>query len=947
MGSHRGRAVLPSTWSVPVGVAALALAAAGEWAARGATMAVAAIPLYLGAIILWALSAPVASLHFKATGDLRWRGTRRLAAGAGIAALLAAVAVAVLRRDEHSSVAAWPWLAALVALVATAVLAGRDDGWQQRWPDARPKGRGWRWTWVAVGLILVAAAVARLVRLDRVPLGINADEGDRAALSLQIVNGVETPGIFEGGWYRISMVYFWTLAQAMRVVGTSYADARVLGAVAGTMTVGVITWIGVKHFGIRVGLLAGGLLAVLGVALQFSRETTEAAPTAMLWTISMAFMLEAVRTGRAAAWIGAGMAGGAGLYFYPSGRSWLLFAVAFFAYLGVRGIGVPRRLLALRMGLCLLAAAVVMAPFLSYGLRHPDVLYKRATETTVLDRANAARLGYYDPDWSTVRLLAEQSVRAIGIFDHFRDEGGFWPIDRPVLPPAAAVLVLLGVGWTCLRWRDPRAVLLALWFLVGLSGVVLTVETPNLHRLAIAVPALTLFAALVLDDLRLRIVRAIERRAAHRVFDLALVGLVALIGWSEAGYYFADYARSERWIRPNAEGQAVAEQGAGALVVTLGRNFHMVNSGWVRLLAQKPARGGIEAPGSDLPLTVPPERALAFMLDRNQLAYVPYLEALYPGGRLKEYANPTEGLILVIYRLSQERWEDLQGAQVRPSGGSPARVGTFGEAPAGWARYPARMEWSAGLRVARYGNYALRILRGPATLTIDGVEVIRASSAAPSGLARISLASGMHSVRLEAVATEPGQALLEWTGVPVVEGTAPTLRPVLSYELNPVQVRPEGLLGRIDVKGRPQQRRLDGTLAMCCLGIREAAGASRLARWDGYLIPPVAGTYSLSAFSQGRLTIRIGRQVVLRSTSDADSVVQTRIRLTRRPHRVHIRYRVPGGPGGLELSWTPPGRRQSIIPPSALRPLPSAGIGKPLRVPPPLEAPYAPLITVP
>lgn len=926
--------------------AALALAIAGELTVRTSAYGIAAIPLYLAAIVIWTLTArPLPIDTERSSGRLRSPG--RLAFGLALAVVLDGIALVVLRGHEHSNAAARPWVASLAALAATAALAGRLGGWAPRWRGADRAALRSRWTWLAVAALVGLAETLRLVRLDRIPLGINADEGDRAAVALQILHGVPTPSIFEGGWYRISMVYFWTLAQAMRVFGTNYADVRVLGALAGTVTVAVVTWIGLRHFGLRVGLIAGGLLTVLGVALQFSRETSEAGPTAMFWTISMAFLLEGVRSGKASSWIGAGMAGGACLYFYPSGRSWILFAAIFFGYLAVCRFGIPRRQILLRAGLSLLAAVLVMAPFLSYGVRHPEALYGRASETTVLDRANAARLGYYDPDWSTPRLLGEQAVRSIGILDRFADAGGFWPTGRPILTAVLALLTVLGLGWTCLRWRDPRAVLLGLWFAIGLAGVVFTVETPNLQRMAIAVPALTLFAALVLDDLRGRVWIAAGtlaprwRQAGRWAAELLIVGLVAWVAWSETSFYFRDYAHLDRWVRPNAEGEAVAEQGLGTLVVTLGRSFHMVNSGWVRLLAQHTPRGGMQAPGSDLPLTVPAKTDLAFMLYAEQLPYLPLLRAQYPEGRLRRYSTPTEGLMFVLYRIPRSRWAAQEGARLELPGGRTARVDTFGEVPAGWSRHPSRLRWSAGLRVPQFGNYAFSTGGAHATLAVDGQEIIRDGS---PRRAVVALPAGMHAVELVATWAGPSRPLLRWSGAPLLGDSSP-LRPVGGHELDARQTHPVGLSRKIDAEGEPTQRRIDGTIASCCL-YDEGRGGPLTARWEGTLVAPRSGFYTMSLFSQGVVELRIDRELILRSTNDADSVTRERFRLRRGMHRVDISYRIVQAPGGLEWTWTPPRGRTSIVPPSVLRPR-GGGPRPPLSSPAPIGRGYEPLVVVP
>ena len=929
------------------GAAALALAVAGELAARTSGDPIAAIPLYLAAIVIWTVTARPRPIDTpRSAGRVGSPGP--LLCGLAVAVVLDGIALVVLGRDEHSNAAAWPWLASLAALGATAALAGRRGGWSPRWQGAHRAVLRSPWTLLAVAAVVGLAETLRLVRLDSIPLGINADEGDRAALSLQVLHGDPTAGIFEGGWYRISMVYFWTLAQAMRLFGTGYADARILGALAGTVTVATVTWIGLRHFGLRVGLIAGGLLAVAGVALQFSRETTEAGPTAMFWTISMAFLLEGVRSGKASSWIGAGMAGGAGLYFYPSGRSWVLLAVLFLAYLTAMGLGIPRRQILLRGGLSLLAALLVMAPFLSYGARHPDVLFLRATETTVLDRANAARLDYYDPSWSMPRLLGEQVVRSVGILDRLGDQGGFWPTDRSILTPALAVLTLLGLGWSCLRWRDPRAVLLGLWFAVGLAGVVFTVETPSLQRMAVAVPALTLFAALLVEDVWVRALGAARllgprwRRASRWAIGIAMGCVVVWIAWSESSFYFRDYASADRWVQPNAEGRAVAQAGPGTLVITIGRSFHMVNSGWVRLLAQRTPRGGLQAPG-DLPLSLPARTGLAFMLYPDQMAaYLPLLRSLYPGGMLKRFTHPDAGLMFVHYRVPRAEWARTQGARVAVAGRSK-RVPTLGEPPAGWRRFPARMQWSAGLRVPEYGNYAFAAKGGDATLAIDGVPVL--GDGRPHR-ATVALPAGMHAVDLTAKVTASGQTPLEWSGAPVASSATPLL-PIAKYELSSQQVHPVGLLGRIAVDGEIWDRRLDATLATCCLYDEVGRGRPVTARWRGTLVAPRAGTYSLDVFSQGLLELRLDGTVVLRSATDADSVTHARLRLERGPHELVVMYRMSRSPGGIEVMWTPPGGRPSIVPPSALRPPRAAGPRPPVPTAGPFGPTYDPLVVIP
>ena len=109
------------------------------------------------------------------------------------------------------------------------------------------------------------------------------------------------------GWFMISMVYFRALALSMTVFGPNVAGGRMLTALLGIAFVGVVAWLGWRHFGARAGLLAGAFAAGLQLSIQYSRLISEAGPTALLWALSIGGFLEGARGGRAWAWVLAGV----------------------------------------------------------------------------------------------------------------------------------------------------------------------------------------------------------------------------------------------------------------------------------------------------------------------------------------------------------------------------------------------------------------------------------------------------------------------------------------------------------------------------------------------------------------------------------------------------------------------------------------------------------------
>ena len=367
-------ATAASRWVPLVGaLVALALAAWAEVRTEAEDQTWLGVLLFLASIITFAWSARVLGpapvdlpTETQSVGQRDTSAWATLAFGAAVAAGLNIGALWYFWMRWESQPGLFLWIASLAVIVVTGILLHRQQGWPARWG-----ARAYPATWsgrvllvVAVLVIVVVASASRLLWLDQVPLGINPDEGDRASTAIRILRGEIREGVFDYGWFSIHILYFWVLGQVMKVAGLTFVGARVLGALSGIATVATVTWMGMRHFGYRVGVMAGALLAVLGIALQFARETTEATPTAFLWTLSAAALLEAARRGRSFSWVLAGVAGGLSVYFYPTGRLWPLIPAMFSLYLLVNGLGTRRRCIVHGVILAALAAALTISPFI-------------------------------------------------------------------------------------------------------------------------------------------------------------------------------------------------------------------------------------------------------------------------------------------------------------------------------------------------------------------------------------------------------------------------------------------------------------------------------------------------------------------------------------------------------------------------------------------------------
>jgi 4-amino-4-deoxy-L-arabinose transferase-like glycosyltransferase len=112
-----------------------------------------------------------------------------------------------------------------------------------------------------VGLILLVAVVVRVWNLETIPIGPYSDEGDRAVDARHINRGEpvnEAPFAFFGtGWWGVPSLYFWLVAQSLKVFGDTLAGARMIHALAGIGTVWYTYRLGRAVWSPLAGLLAG------------------------------------------------------------------------------------------------------------------------------------------------------------------------------------------------------------------------------------------------------------------------------------------------------------------------------------------------------------------------------------------------------------------------------------------------------------------------------------------------------------------------------------------------------------------------------------------------------------------------------------------------------------------------------------------------------------------
>ena len=261
------------------------------------------------------------------------------------------------------------WAASLVVLLATAPLArpipSRAPTWKpEAWPmDSRLR----RGLLVSVALVLVAGAAARLIALDSIPLGVNADEGDRAASAMSLLSGRRPEHRRERLVLHLERLFLAARRrhEALRCRRRRGTPARCRGRMAALVVVVAIAY---RNFGHRMALLTAVLGSALGVCCS-SRARRGGDADGLVLGAERRVLLEAGRRGGTWPWVAAGIAGALSLYFYP-GRLWLVLAALVGPYLVVRAADVRRAALAGTTATAL-AALLTLGPFLANAPRQP------------------------------------------------------------------------------------------------------------------------------------------------------------------------------------------------------------------------------------------------------------------------------------------------------------------------------------------------------------------------------------------------------------------------------------------------------------------------------------------------------------------------------------------------------------------------------------------------
>ncbi len=449
------------------------------------------------------------------SGQIRGNGRAQLRIFVVLACLVTTLSLGYVYADQ-SMVRGWQlWtflLCVLVALVAMLPLPGKI----QR--DLLPFQVRRHHLWL-VGLVF-AAALLRVLFLERFPPGLHVDEFGTADFTLRHVFPPEdlTLSPFRTGQSSQPSLYNYLLRLSLAVVGESITGLRITSALAGSIAV-VATYALVTALqNRRAAFLAAILVTVSHVHIHWSRIGLN-----NIWdTVWVPLILALYAWGWSKNWssgaVLAGLALGLSQYFYAGSRI-VLFLLPFLMYsLWRKERDHPR--LAESAAKTFGMAAVVAAPLAIFGIRFPEEFGRRLITGLIWGS---------DLPPEQIPSVGERLVDTLISFTALPENTGFYNPGVPLVFGLAVPLFIAGFLWAI---RE-RQFLPVLW--VGLTmffGGFLLLALPSSNHYLVAVPAISWLVAMPIE--------ALFGFGRPRV----AVALLILIVVSELGFYFGIYARA-------------------------------------------------------------------------------------------------------------------------------------------------------------------------------------------------------------------------------------------------------------------------------------------------------------------------------------------------------------------------------------------------------------------
>jgi hypothetical protein len=463
----------------------------------------------LFAIAMWPVSrvpAAISSTFFKTLRSFSLTRKLRFLLPLGLSIILGLIAIPLFlslnsapeqaKADWWTNTGSWLLYIAAILLFAFAFIVWERSAPPTYSAETPPPGDRLprRLEWVIMGALLLLALLLRVPGLENAPPGLYFDEAQNGVVARQITAPDALHPTFIADKSQMGALNFYFLGIVLKIFGGDVWPLRILMAVGGALIAPILYLLGARLYGWRVGLAAGGLVAVSAWNITFSRLGFFSMFTVALDVAVYLCAAQALRTGRLGYYAGAGILLGLAMQGYYMAR---LVPVVLIAVLLHRLLSERLRLLkSLRAGALVLVVSALLAfmPAGLFALQQPDVYNARVNEVSIFGGGGGG-----DP------RAFERSLNAHALMFNFSgDRNGRHNLPgTPMLDWLVAALFFAGLAACILRaWRW-QYFFPVVWLAAAVSGGVLSLlfEAPQAHRALEASVVVCLIGGIFLGEL--------------------------------------------------------------------------------------------------------------------------------------------------------------------------------------------------------------------------------------------------------------------------------------------------------------------------------------------------------------------------------------------------------------------------------------------------------------
>lgn len=432
----------------------------------------------------------------------------------------------------------------------------------------------WRanaWAVVAFIIIMCFGVGFRLVDLDTLPPEMTSDHVEKILDSQRVFNGEYNIFFANNGGREPIQMYLMSIFSTLPGLDFNHYTLKLLAALESLITLPILVWMGVelmgeknRRFGLVVGLLLAGLVAVSYWHVAITRQALRIVMTPFITALLMIFLARAMRHNRRSDYVKAALILGFGLYAYQAVR---MLPVVVVAGIGIailiRSISWRERLMyGVNLAVLVFISLMVFLPMLHYSSEDPghfwrrtagrllgdDVIFEQLEDGTIIEREPTTEEQFAAFN-ENVPTLMNNIRNALLMFNWKGDVGWISGVpNAPAMDMYTGTFFILGLAaWAVmmLKSRDPviwlMPVMIFIMLLPSALSIAYPLENPSHTRTSGAIPPAYLIAAIPIALIAFLFVKNFSKRLGLAIAVIFCSLIIVLANRSNTSLYFDQY----------------------------------------------------------------------------------------------------------------------------------------------------------------------------------------------------------------------------------------------------------------------------------------------------------------------------------------------------------------------------------------------------------------------